>query len=63
MFPGVPRGVCVSRLVGFAGASSGLGDFGCRNKALAARLLRQGCRCFGLREAFSEFCPGQVPCW
>ena len=51
-------GVCMSQLVGFAGASSGLGDFDCRNGALAAG-LRQGCRYFGrFRGAFSGFCRG-----
>ena len=52
---GVPRrascSVCVSRNVAFAGASSGLGDFGCRSRALAAKLHGRGCRCFGLRGA------------
>ena len=56
---GVPRrascGVCVSRLVGFAGASSDFDGFGCRGGALAAGLLGQGCRCFRLRRAFSGF--------
>ena len=60
---GVPRrascGVYVSRLVGFAGASSGLGDFGCRSGALAAGLLGRGCRYFKLRGAFSRFCRGR----
>ena len=52
---GVPRRasckVCMSQLVGFARASSNLNDFGCRNGALAARLLGRGCRCFKLRKA------------
>ena len=43
------------RLVRFAGASSSLGGFGCRNKALTAKLLRQGYRYFKLRKAFSKF--------
>ena len=57
---GVPQrascGVCVSQLVRFAGAFSGLGDFKCRDGALAAGLLGRGCRYFGLRGAFSGFC-------
>ena len=57
---GVPRRasceVCVSQLVGFAGASSGLGGFGCRVKALTAKPLRQSCRYFRLRRAFLRFC-------
>ena len=60
---GVPRrascGVCVFQLIGFARASSHLNDFNCRNGALAAGLLRRGCRCFGLR----GFIAGTVPCW
>ena len=58
----VPRctsyGVYVCRLIRFARASSGLGDFGYRSGALAAGLLGQGCRCFGLRGAFSGICRG-----
>ena len=42
----------------FTGASSDPDDFGCRNGALAAGLLGQGYRCFGLRGAFSRFCRG-----
>ena len=53
---GVPRrascGMCISR---FGRASSNFGEFNCRNKALTARLLGRGCRCFGLRRAFSKF--------
>ena len=56
----VPRsascGVCVSRLVWFAGMSGRVVDFGARDKGLAARRLQRGCRCRGLRRAFSEFC-------
>ena len=59
----VPRrascGVSMSRLVGFAGGSSGLNDFGCRSWALAARLLGRGCCYFKLRKAFSRFCRGR----
>ena len=32
-----------------------LSDFNCRNKALTAKLLRQGYRYFKLRKAFSKF--------
>ena len=39
----------------FVRASSNLNDFNCRNKALTAKLLRQGYRYFKLREAFSKF--------
>ena len=62
----VPRrtsyGVYISQLIRFAGASSGLGDFNYRNKALTAKHLRQGYRCFGLRRAFSKFFSDTVPC-
>ena len=39
----------------FARASSNLNDFNYRNKALTAKLLRQGYRYFKLRKAFSKF--------
>ena len=55
----VPRrisyGVCISQLIRFARASSNLNDFNYRNKALTAKLLRQGYRYFKLHEAFSKF--------
>ena len=55
----VPRrtsyGVYVSQLIRFARASSTLNDFNYRNKALTAKLLRQGYRYFKLRKAFSKF--------
>ena len=55
----VPRrtsyGVYISQLIRFAGASSNLSDFNYRNKALTAKLLRQGYRFFKLRKAFSKF--------
>ena len=44
----------MSQLIRLARASSNLGDFNCRNKALTAKLLRQGYRCFGPRGAFSK---------
>ena len=46
----VPRrtsyGVYISQLIRFARASSNLSDFNCHNKALTAKLLRQGYRYF-----------------
>ena len=55
----VPRhtsyGVHISKLIRFARASSNLNDFNYRNKALTAKLLRQGCHYFKLRKAFSKF--------
>ena len=56
---GVPRsascGVCVSRLVRFAGASGCVAGFGARGWLLARGLLRRGYRCHKLRKAFSKF--------
>ena len=55
----VPRrtscGLYISQLIRFARASSNLNDFNYRNKALTAKLLRQGYRYFKLRKAFSKF--------
>ena len=55
----VPRrtsyGVYISQLIRFARAFSNLNDFNYRNKALTAKLLRQGYRYFKLRKAFSKF--------
>ena len=45
----------ISQLIRFARASSNLNDFNYRNKALTAKLLRQGYRYFKLRKAFSKF--------
>ena len=36
-------------------ASSSVSDFNCRNKALTAKLLRQGYRYHKLRKTFSKF--------
>ena len=47
--------VYLSQLIRFAGASSNLSDFNCRNTALTAKLLRQGYRYFKLRKVFSKF--------
>ena len=44
-----------TQLIRFASASSVLSDFNYRNKALTAKLLRQGYRYFKLRKAFSKF--------
>ena len=38
----------------FARASSSVSDFSCRNKALTAKLLRQGYRYHKLRKTFSK---------
>ena len=55
----VPRrtshGVCISQLIRFARASSGLSDINCRNKAITAKLLRQGYRYHKLRKTFQSF--------
>ena len=48
-------GVYISQLVRFARASSNLCGFNCRNKALTAKLLRQGYRYFKLHRALSKF--------
>ena len=48
-------GVYISQLIRFARAYSNLSDINCRNKALTAKLLRQGYRYFKLRKAFSKF--------
>ena len=55
----VPRrtsyGVYISQLIRFARASSNLSDLNYRNKALTAKLLRQGYRYFKFRKAFAKF--------
>ena len=55
----VPRrtsyGVYISQLIRFARASSKVSDFNCRNKALTAKVLKQGIRYHKLRKAFSKF--------
>ena len=48
-------GVYISQLIRFARASSNLSDFNCCNKALTAKLPRQGYRYFKLRKALSKF--------
>ena len=55
----VPRrtsyGVYISQLIRFARVSSNVSDFNCRNKALTAKLLKQGYHYHKLRKAFSKF--------
>ena len=55
----VPRstsyGVYISLLIRFARVSSHVNDLNTRNKALAAKLLRQGYRYHKIRKAFSKF--------
>ena len=55
---GVPRRtsyrVYISQLIRFVRASSNLSNFNCSNKALTAKLLRQGYRYFKLRKVFSQ---------
>ena len=53
--PGVPHMGYTYLNIRFARASSNLNDFNYRNKALTAKLLRQGYRYFKLRKAFSKF--------
>ena len=52
----VPRrtsyGVYISQLIRFARASSNVSDLNCRNKAIIAKLLKQGYRYHKLRKAF-----------
>ena len=55
MSPGVPHMGYTYLNIRFARASSNLSDFNCRNKALTAKLLRQGYRYFKLRKVFSKF--------
>ena len=55
MSPGVPHMGYTYQLIRFARTSSNLNDFNYRNKALTAKLLRQGYRYFKLRKAFTKF--------
>ena len=48
-------GVYISQLIRFDRASSNVSDFNCWNKALIAKLLKQGYRCHKLRKDFSKF--------
>ena len=45
-------GIYIAQFIRFVRASSNLSDFNCRNKALTAKLLRQGYRYFKLRKVF-----------
>ena len=62
----VPRrtsyGVYISQLIRFAIASSNLNDFNYRNKALTAKLLRQGYRYLNFVMRFRNFIADTVPC-
>ena len=55
----VPRrtsyGVYISQLIRFARASSNVSDFNCRNKALTAKLLKQGIVIISYVRLFSKF--------
>ena len=50
-------GVYISQLIRFARATSNLSDFNYRNKALTAKLLRQGYRYFKLHKTFLKVYP------
>ena len=56
---GVPRlpsyGICISRLVRFAGCCTSVFDFHSKNLQITSGLLTQGCRCRRLRKAFGGF--------
>ena len=60
----VPRrtlyGVYISQSIRFARASSNVSDFNCRNKALTAKLLRQGHRYHKFSMAFYRWHSGLV---
>ena len=55
--PRRPYGVYISQLIRFARVCSHVHveDFNARNKCLTAKLLKQGCRYYKLRKAFSKF--------
>ena len=55
IFPGVSHMGYTYLNIRFGRASSNLSDFNCLNKALTAKLLRQGYRYFKSRKAFSKF--------
>ena len=63
----VPRrtsyGLYISQLIRFARASSNLNDIKYRNKALTAKLLRQGYRYFNYVRRFQNFIADTVPCY
>ena len=45
----------ISQLIRFARSSSHVSDFNCRNKALTAKLRKQGYRYHKLRKKFAKF--------
>ena len=51
----ISYGVYISQLIRFTRASINLSDFNCSNKALSAKLLRQGYRYFKRLKGFSKF--------
>ena len=54
--PGCTRyGVYIPQIIRYARASSNLSDFNCCNKALTAKLLRQGYHYFKLHKEFLKF--------
>ena len=60
--PRTSYGVYISQLIRFAIASSNLNDFSYRNKALTAKLLRQGYRYLNFVRRFRNFIADTVPC-
>ena len=62
----VPRrtsyGVYISQLIRLTRASTNLNDFNYCNKALTAKLLRQGCRYFNFVRRLRNFIADTVPC-
>ena len=60
----VPRhnsyGVYISQLIRFLRASSNVNDFNCRDKALNAKLFRQGYRYHKLPKTFSKWVGGKI---
>ena len=53
--------VYISQLIRFPRASSNLSDFNCRNKALTAKLLRQGYVILNFIRRFRNFIADTVP--
>ena len=56
-------GIYISQLIRFSRASSNLNDFNYRNKALTAKLLRQGYRYFKLLQFVILALPGLFSCF
>ena len=61
MSPGVPH-MGNTYLIRFARASSNLNDFKYRNKALTAKLLRQGYVILNFIRRFRNFIADTMPC-